>query len=96
MEKAIEDAAENILSNVKQPKKSRPKKCTPLNLAPCQNLQVELELEEGKKSPILLAPGKNRKFERREAVFEKNETERTLVKVTLRNLIQGREIEKLI
>ena len=45
---------------------------------------IKLEVEEGKTSPIIKSPMANRKLDRREGVAEKNNTERKLVKESVK------------
>ena len=51
--------------------------------------ELEAQLVEGQQSPILLSPITDRKNQRREAISEKNLTERALVKSTLKHYMQG-------
>ena len=51
--------------------------------------ELETQLVEGQQSPILLSPIVDRKNQRREAISEKNLTERALVKSTLKHYMQG-------
>ena len=48
------------------------------------NNNMKLKVEEGKDSTIIKSPLTNRKFERREGVAEKNDTERKLVKESVK------------
>ena len=56
--------------------------------------ELDTELEEGRKSPMLLSPVINRKDNRREAISEKNTTERCLVKEAVKRLAQEEHIAK--
>ena len=49
---------------------------------------LRFEIQEGIKSPLLMSLSPDRQKERREAVSERNVRERTLVKKTLKRLIQ--------
>ena len=92
---AIELAALEIKSKEKKSHKKtivHPKGYEPMEHDCCSELAVELA--EGKKSPMLLSPVMNRKKDRREAVSEKNVTERSLVKQSLKKLIQDDNISK--
>merc|ERR1719505_483465 len=51
--------------------------------------ELEAELAEGQESPIFLSPIVDRKTQRREAISEKNPTERALVKWTLKHYMQA-------
>ena len=51
--------------------------------------ELDTELDEGQQSPILQSPIVDRKRERREAISEKNITERALVKSTLKHYMQS-------
>lgn len=97
MELAIEHAALDI--TLKEQKLHNKKKIIkPKNYEQISNhdccSELKVELEEGKKSPILLSPIANRKLDRREGVSERNITERSLVKKSLKNLIQDDNIAK--
>ena len=87
MESAIDHAIEDIKAKAEDKQKHMDNKGKPIEpKSYCKEL--DLQLEEGRKSPLLLSPGTNRKEVRREAVSEKNETERCLVTESLKNLIQ--------
>lgn len=94
MEKA---AIEHAIVAVKEKEKEKIKKQlkkgeTNACLEYC--LALDNALEEGRKSPIFLSPGTNRRASRREAVSEKNELERDLVKGAVRKLAQDEQIAK--
>ena len=55
---------------------------------------LEVELEEGRKSPLLLSPVTNRKNSRRESVFEKNEIERNLLKESLKKYMRNKHVAR--
>ena len=55
---------------------------------------LHVHFEVGRESPILVSRLTNRKEERREAVSEQNQTERKLVKQTLRRFIQEENVKK--
>ena len=58
----------------------------------CDGLRVELE--EGMKSTVMKSPRMNKKSMRREGVAEKNETERRLVKETIKVILKENNIEE--
>jgi hypothetical protein len=96
MEHAIETAALTI--NKKEEKKhkkycqlSKTKDYNKRDVCNCND--VKLQLEEGKESTVIKSPLMNRKFQRREGVAEKNETERKLVKETVKVIIKGSHID---
>ena len=102
MDEAIETAAYSI--NKKESKKHK-KHCSlfkgGVKKGPGNELTVgcscgglRVELEEGKDSPVMKSPRVNRKSIRREGVAEKNETERKLVKETIKVILKGSNIEE--
>ena len=96
MEIVIEHAALSIKEKEKKKHKktthNKPKDYESIGTECCEELNAELNT--GKKSPMLLSPVLNRKAERREAVSEKNCTERTLVRESVKKLIQDENVEK--
>ena len=96
MEKAIAYAVEEIKTKeekkIKKNKKKTSKKYEQLPDECCNDLIVKLE--ECKQSPILHSTLPDRNAGRREAVSEKNQTERCLVRQSLRRFIQEENITK--
>lgn len=94
MEQAIETAAHTI--NKKEEKRHK-KHCqqakNDYRHLPCNCDDVKLQVEEGKASKVLKSPVMNRKAERREGVAEKNETERKLVKETVKVIVKSSHID---
>ena len=56
---------------------------------------VKLQVEEGKFSTILKSPRVNRKFDRRQGVAEKNDTERKLVKECVKVLARTNNLDEI-
>lgn len=56
--------------------------------------ELKARLEEGKKSLLIRSPQNDRKYERRQAVFERNETERQLVRSTVKNHMINQQMQE--
>ena len=54
----------------------------------CHCEDIKLQLEVGKESAVMRSPVKDRRMSRRGSVAERNETERKLVKETLKVIVQ--------
>ena len=92
---AIEATANHLISNVEKRHKRHVKACLMqqqpgyLKLpAECQCQQEKLQIEEGKKSPIMRSFIGDRRVMRRDGVAEMSEMERKLVKGALRNILK--------
>ena len=60
----------------------------------CKCGGLHVELQEGMESTVMKSPRMNRKSMRREGVAEKNETERKLVKETIKVILKGSNIDE--
>ena len=100
MNDAIETAVHCIRK--KESKKHHKKHCHLFKRKPsaakvgqrCSCNEMQLELQEGKESKVIKSPRMNRRSVRREAVAEKNETERKLVKETIKVVLKGSNIDE--
>ena len=97
-EEAIDQAAKYLSTKVdKQHRKHSKEKKSPtqgddgyLKLTnDCQCEEEKVDIEEGRKSPLMKSPATNRKEMRREGVAEKNESEKKLVKEAVENVIKN-------
>lgn len=94
MDKAINEAIGEVL--LKEFKQHTRKSCCKTQVDVKCYKDLIVNLEEGRKSTMLQSSVPDRKCERRDSIFEKNTVERILVKATLKNLIQDRNISKII
>ena len=92
---AIEVAATNLMLKVDKRHKKQCKKC-PMHQQPgyiklptkCQCEQEKLQIEEGKKSPIMRSPIGDRRVMRRDGVAEKNQFESKLLKESVSHMVR--------
>ena len=92
---AIESAADHLLSKVEKRHKKQIKECSVqqqpgyLKLpTECRCEQEKLQIEEGKKSPIMRSPIGDRRVMRRGGVAEMSKMEGKLVKGALKTILK--------
>ena len=98
----MEHAIETAVAGVKKKEEKKMKKKTTSGESKMVRMNSEVllkaELQEGRKSPLLRrhqsCEVNNEKFQRREAVAERNETERQLVKEALKNFVKKEHIRE--
>ena len=61
--------------------------------ASCSCLDERTEIQEGTKSPLVSSPDVNRRFQRREGVAERNQLERRLAKVAVKEMRKSKSCD---
>ena len=59
----------------------------------CTCLAESIEIQEGKKSPLVSSPDSNRRIHRREGVAERNGSERRLTKVAVKEMTRSKSCD---